>query len=38
VLVSPGEFYGEAASAYVRLAVVQSDAQLELVAQRLGVS
>ena len=38
VLVSPGEFYGEAASGYVRVAVVQSDAQLELVAGRLGVS
>ena len=38
VLVSPGEFYGEAASDHVRLAVVQSDAQLELVATRLGVS
>lgn len=37
VLVSPGEFYGEDASAYVRVAVVQSDAQLELVASRLGV-
>ena len=34
VLVSPGE----AASNYVRVAVVQSDAQLELVARRLGVS
>ena len=38
ILVSPGEFYGEAASNYVRVAVVQSDAQLELVARRLGVS
>ena len=38
VLVSPGEFYGEAASAYVRVAVVQSDEQLELVARRLGVA
>jgi succinyldiaminopimelate transaminase len=37
VLVSPGEFYGEAASGYVRVAVVQSDEQLELVARRLGV-
>jgi aspartate/methionine/tyrosine aminotransferase len=38
LLVSPGEFYGEAASGYVRLAVVQSDAQLDLVARRLGVN
>jgi aspartate/methionine/tyrosine aminotransferase len=36
--VSPGEFYGEAGRDHVRVAVVQSDAQLELVAQRLGVS
>jgi succinyldiaminopimelate transaminase len=38
VLVSPGEFYGEAGSDHVRVAVVQSDAQLDLVARRLGVS
>lgn len=38
MLVSPGEFYGEAASDHVRVAVVQSDASLDLVAQRLGVS
>jgi succinyldiaminopimelate transaminase len=37
VLVSPGEFYGEAATDYVRVAVVQSDAQLDLVAARLGL-
>jgi succinyldiaminopimelate transaminase len=37
VLVSPGEFYGEAAADHVRVAVVQSDAQLELVAARLGI-
>ena len=37
MLVSPGEFYGEAAAPFVRVAVVQSDAQLELVAKRLGV-
>lgn len=34
-LVSPGEFYG--APQFVRLAVVQPDERLELVAQRLGV-
>jgi aspartate/methionine/tyrosine aminotransferase len=38
VLVSPGEFYGDAAADHVRVAVVQSDAQLDLVAARLGVS
>lgn len=37
VLVSPGEFYGEAAAGYVRVAVVQSDADLDMVAARLGV-
>jgi aspartate/methionine/tyrosine aminotransferase len=37
VLVSPGEFYGDAAADHVRVAVVQSDQQLELVAARLGV-
>jgi aspartate/methionine/tyrosine aminotransferase len=34
-LVSPGEFYG--APQFIRLAVVQPDERLELVAQRLGV-
>jgi len=29
VLVSPGEFYGRAASGFVRVAVVQGEAQLE---------
>jgi len=37
VLASPGEFYGPAGSAYVRLAVVRPDEQIELVARRLGV-
>ena len=36
-LVSPGEFYGSVSSSFVRVAVVQPDAKLELVAQRLGV-
>ncbi len=36
-VVSPGEFYGPAGREYVRVAVVQPDAQLELLAQRLGV-
>ena len=34
-LVSPGDFYGPAASKFVRVAVVQLDAKLSLVAQRL---
>jgi succinyldiaminopimelate transaminase len=33
-LVSPGEFYG--ADGYVRVAVVQPDERIELVAERLG--
>ncbi|HLI15065.1 MAG TPA: aminotransferase class I/II-fold pyridoxal phosphate-dependent enzyme [Acidimicrobiales bacterium] len=36
-LVSPGEFYGRSAARYVRLAVVQPDERIELVARRLGV-
>lgn len=36
VLVSPGEFYGEAGKSYVRVAVVRSDAQIETVVRRLG--
>jgi len=38
VLVSPGEFYGEAGAGHVRIAVVQPDARLDLVAQRLGAA
>ncbi len=38
VLVSPGEFYGDAASGYVRVAVVQPDDKLDLAARRLGLS
>lgn len=34
-LVSPGEFYGDAGAAHIRVAVVQSDDDLELVARRL---
>ncbi|HYD10546.1 MAG TPA: aminotransferase class I/II-fold pyridoxal phosphate-dependent enzyme [Acidimicrobiales bacterium] len=37
-LVSPGDFYGPQAATYVRVALVQPDDRLELVAQRLGVS
>jgi aspartate/methionine/tyrosine aminotransferase len=35
VLVSPGEFYGPAGAAHVRVAVVQPDERLALVADRL---
>ncbi len=38
VVASPGEFYGPAGSGHVRLAVVQDDDRLELVARRLGVA
>lgn len=34
-LVSPGEFYGPDGSAFVRVAVVQPDEMIQLVAQRL---
>lgn len=37
-LVSPGEFYGPAGAEYVRVAVVQPDDRIELVARRLGVA
>ena len=36
VLVSPGEFYGPAGAAYVRVALVQPLERLELVVDRLG--
>jgi aspartate/methionine/tyrosine aminotransferase len=36
-LVSPGDFYGPDAAGHVRIAMVQPDDRLELVAQRLGV-
>ena len=34
-LVSPGDFYGTGGAEYVRVAVVQPDAKLKLVAERL---
>ncbi|HUG00197.1 MAG TPA: aminotransferase class I/II-fold pyridoxal phosphate-dependent enzyme [Ilumatobacter sp.] len=37
-LVSPGEFYGTAGTNHIRVAVVQPDERIDLVAQRLGVS
>ena len=36
-LVSPGDFYGPDGSGYVRIAAVQPDDRIELVAKRLGV-
>lgn len=36
-LVSPGDFYGEAGAHFVRVAVVQPDERIDLVASRLGV-
>jgi len=36
-LVSPGDFYGAGGAQNVRVAVVQPDDRIELVAQRLGV-
>ncbi len=36
-VISPGEFYGEAGTGHVRVAVVQPDERLALVAERLGV-
>jgi succinyldiaminopimelate transaminase len=37
-LVSPGEFYGEAGATHVRVAMVQPQERLDLVARRLGVA
>jgi succinyldiaminopimelate transaminase len=36
-VVSPGEFYGAESSNFVRVAVVQPDERIELVAERLGI-
>ncbi|HWL44045.1 MAG TPA: aminotransferase class I/II-fold pyridoxal phosphate-dependent enzyme [Ilumatobacter sp.] len=36
-LVSPGDFYGAAGERFVRIAVVQPDAAIELLAGRLGL-
>ncbi|MEA3216682.1 MAG: hypothetical protein QOJ19_2838, partial [Acidimicrobiia bacterium] len=35
-LVSPGEFYGQAGRQHVRIAMVQPDERLALVAERVG--
>jgi succinyldiaminopimelate transaminase len=37
-LVSPGEFYGVAGTPFVRVAVVQPDERIALVAERLGAA
>jgi succinyldiaminopimelate transaminase len=37
-VVSPGEFYGPAGADHVRIALVQPDERIELVAHRLGVA
>ncbi len=36
-LASPGDFYGEAGADHVRIAVVQPDDRIDLVARRLGI-
>jgi succinyldiaminopimelate transaminase len=38
VLVTPGSTYGEAGAGYIRVALVQPDARIELVAHRLGLA
>ena len=38
VLVSPGEFYGPAGGRYVRLALVEPNDRLQLIADRLAGS
>jgi succinyldiaminopimelate transaminase len=38
MLVSPGEFYGQSGSGHVRIAMVQPDDRIELVAERLARS
>lgn len=37
VLVSPGEFYGAGGAGHVRMAMVQTDDRLAVVAERLGL-
>ncbi|MGH9118856.1 MAG: aminotransferase class I/II-fold pyridoxal phosphate-dependent enzyme [Acidimicrobiales bacterium] len=37
-LVSPGEFYGPDGAGFVRVAAVQPDERIELIAERLGLS
>jgi aspartate/methionine/tyrosine aminotransferase len=37
-IVSPGEFYGPAGAGHVRVAAVQPDDRIELIAERLGLA
>jgi aspartate/methionine/tyrosine aminotransferase len=37
-VVSPGDFYGAGGAENVRVAVVQPDARIDLMAERLGVA
>jgi len=37
-IVSPGEFYGEQGKRHIRVALVQPDERIELVARRLGAA
>ena len=37
-IVSPGEFYGEQGAGHIRVAMVQPDDRIELVARRLGAA
>ena len=37
IVSSPGEFYGDESSGFLRLAVVQPDDVLELAAARVGL-
>ena len=37
-MVSPGEFYGPAGAAHVRIAAVQPDDRIARVEQRLGLA
>jgi aspartate/methionine/tyrosine aminotransferase len=38
IIVSPGDFYGDQAAGYVRVAAVQPDERIELAATRLAAS
>jgi aspartate/methionine/tyrosine aminotransferase len=38
MIVSPGEFYGEAATSYIRVALVEPDDKLDDVAKRFAES
>jgi succinyldiaminopimelate transaminase len=38
IIASPGEFYGDASTGYLRLAAVAPDERIELAARRVGLS